>query len=220
MKTAWYCRWRRLFLFESLLTISRLFINKKKVLFYLTQQGYARLQHPLHVVGESPEEVLLRPPQVGARQLDDGGRGVVWRNVVRVGRPVGQVDLEKNKILFYTSVMATTPDSHAGGLGFESQCCPTKVWIPNTSITRLQVAKMCQGSLPPKGGHVGWRTPKAEHPGWKKNIFTQLPAAVEAINDESSQKWRKKSVSFLMNYTSFLFLSGSVEKLSRKCHPG
>ncbi len=47
--------------------------------------------------------------------------------------------------------MATTLDSHAGGLGFESRCRPTKVWSPNTPIPRLQVAKMRQRSLPKKG---------------------------------------------------------------------
>ncbi len=48
--------------------------------------------------------------------------------------------------------MATTPDSHAGGLGFESRCCgcPTKVWSPNPLIPLLQVANTCQGSPPRK----------------------------------------------------------------------
>ncbi len=51
------------------------------------------------------------------------------------------------------SVMATTPESHAGGPGLESQSRPTKVWSPNAPIPCLQVAKMRQGSFPrpPKG---------------------------------------------------------------------
>ncbi len=40
--------------------------------------------------------------------------------------------------------MATTPDSHGGGPGFESRCCPTKTPPYPTS---MQVAKMCQGSM-------------------------------------------------------------------------
>ncbi len=52
------------------------------------------------------------------------------------------------------SLMAMSPDLHAGGPGLESRCRPTKVWNPNTPIPR-QVAKMCQGSIfsppPPKG---------------------------------------------------------------------
>ena len=57
-----------------------------------------------------------------------------------------------------------TPDSQAGGPGFKSRCRPTKVWSPNTPIPRLQVAKMCQGSL------KGMVYAKAEHPGWPKKI--------------------------------------------------
>ena len=49
------------------------------------------------------------------------------------------------------NIMATTPDSHAGGPGFKSRCRPTKGYSPNNPIPRLQVAKTCQGSLPPKG---------------------------------------------------------------------
>ncbi len=41
-----------------------------------------------------------------------------------------------------------TPNSQAGGPGLESRCRLTKVWSPNTPISRLQVAKMCQGSVP------------------------------------------------------------------------
>ncbi len=52
-----------------------------------------------------------------------------------------------------------TPDSHAGDPGFESRCRPTKVWSLNTPIPRLQVAKMCQGSL------KGMVYAKAEHLG-------------------------------------------------------
>ena len=42
------------------------------------------------------------------------------------------------------SVMATTQEFnlHTVGSGFESRCCPTKVWSPNTPIHRLQGAKM------------------------------------------------------------------------------
>ncbi len=68
--------------------------------------------------------------------------------------------------------MATTPDSHAGGLGFKSRCRPTKVWSPNTPIPYLQISQMHEGSLLPERGYVGWCTPKAEHTGWrKKHIF-------------------------------------------------
>ncbi len=49
--------------------------------------------------------------------------------------------------------------------GFKSQCRPTKVWSPYPSLLpRLQVAKMCQGSL------KGMVYVKAEHPGWQKKI--------------------------------------------------
>ena len=64
------------------------------------------------------------------------------------------------------SVMATTPDSHAGSPGFKSLCRPTKIRSPSTPITRLQVAKMRRQER----GHVGWRTLKGEHLGRHKII--------------------------------------------------
>ncbi len=76
------------------------------------------------------------------------------------------------------SVMATTPDSHAGGLGFKSRCRPTKVWSPNTPIPRLQVAMMHQGSLPPKKGPFGMAYAKGGAPGTtreKNNPLTLSP---------------------------------------------
>ncbi len=50
-----------------------------------------------------------------------------------------------------------TPDSQAGGPGFESRCRPPKKFGDHTPslIPRLQVAKMLQGSPPPQKGPCG-----------------------------------------------------------------
>ena len=45
------------------------------------------------------------------------------------------------------SVMAMTPDSHAGGPGFKSRCPPTKVWRPNTPFICLFV---CSEEVQPR----------------------------------------------------------------------
>ncbi len=65
--------------------------------------------------------------------------------------------------------MATTPDSHAGVPGFESLCCPTKVWSPNTPIPHLGFAKICVKSpSPPKGAM--WDA-EGRAPGMTKKPF-------------------------------------------------
>ncbi len=54
------------------------------------------------------------------------------------------------------SVMASTPDSHAGGPGFKSQCRPTNfrpVWSPNPSPYPRLKSKNGKGF--PEEGEVG-----------------------------------------------------------------
>ncbi len=66
--------------------------------------------------------------------------------------PKGFVDFFSNnylKILFI-GVMASTPDSHAGGPGFKSRCRPTNfrpVWSPNPSPYPPKVKRMARASL-------------------------------------------------------------------------
>ena len=55
------------------------------------------------------------------------------------------------------SVMATTPDSHAGGPRFKSRCRPTKKFgaqTPPYPASRSQ--RYAKGPSPPERGHVGW----------------------------------------------------------------
>ena len=55
---------------------------------------------------------------------------------------------------------------------------------------------MCQGSLPPERGHVGWCIPKAEHLGWKKSFMSMAMLCPDKLLPPPQQQQQQQLSQF------------------------